>query len=434
MQYTKNLEVRYHADVMVIGGGPAGVTAAVAAARHGKKVLLVEATGALGGLGTTGMVPAFATFSDGVNLLCGGIGMEIRKQVSKQFPPETYWTPIEAEELKRTYDAIVQEAGVQVLFFTTLADVIVSGRRVECAVLTSKRGLCAATADVFIDCSGDGMLAALAGGEFELGDENGAVMPPTVCSLWAGVDREAYKGVSVAEQLEPAIADGVFTFADRHLTGLYPKDGKAYGGNIGHIFDTDCLDEASMTHAMMWGRKSMEEYLKFYREYVPGCDRIELVATAPLLGVRETRRIRCDYMLGVQDFLERAEFDDEIGRYCYPVDIHVMNTDEEEYKRFLEEYNKSLHYEKGESYGIPYRSLIPVSFDNVLTAGRCMGTDRQMEASIRVMPGCYITGQAAGTAAAMAVSKADGDVRRVNVKELQKALACDGAYLREELK
>ena len=434
MQYTKNLEVRYHADIMVIGGGPAGVTAAVAAARHGKKVLLVEATGALGGLGTTGMVPAFATFSDGVNLLCGGIGMEIRKQVSKQFPPETYWTPIEAEELKRTYDAIVQEAGVQVLFFTTLADVIVSGRRVECAVLTSKRGLCAATADVFIDCSGDGMLAALAGGEFELGDENGAVMPPTVCSLWAGVDRKAYKGVSVAEQLEPAIADGVFTFADRHLTGLYPKDGKAYGGNIGHIFDTDCLDEASMTHAMMWGRKSMEEYLKFYREYVPGCDRIELVATAPLLGVRETRRIRCDYMLGVQDFLERAEFDDEIGRYCYPVDIHVMNTDEEEYKRFLEEYNKSLHYEKGESYGIPYRSLIPVSFDNVLTAGRCMGTDRQMEASIRVMPGCYITGQAAGTAAAMAVSKADGDVRRVNVKELQKALACDGAYLRDELK
>ena len=434
MQYTKNLEVRYHADVMVIGGGPAGVTAAVAAARHGKKVLLVEATGALGGLGTTGMVPAFATFSDGVNLLCGGIGMEIRKQVSKQFPPETYWTPIEAEELKRTYDAIVQEAGVQVLFFTTLADVIVSGRRVECAVLTSKRGLCAATADVFVDCSGDGMLAALAGGEFELGDENGAVMPPTVCSLWAGVDRKAYKGVSVAEQLEPAIADGVFTFADRHLTGLYPKDGKAYGGNIGHIFDTDCLDEASMTHAMMWGRKSMEEYLKFYREYVPGCDRIELVATAPLLGVRETRRIRCEYMLGVQDFLERAEFDDEIGRYCYPVDIHVMNTDEEEYKRFLEEYNKSLHYEKGESYGIPYRSLIPVSFDNVLTAGRCMGTDRQMEASIRVMPGCYITGQAAGTAAAMAVSKTDGDVRGVNVKELQKALACDGAYLREELK
>lgn len=433
MKYTKNLEIRYHADVMVIGGGPAGVVAAIAAARCGKKVLLVEATGALGGLGTTGMVPAYATFSDGVNMLCDGIGMEIRRRVSKTVAPETYWTPIDAEELKRTYDALVQEAGVEVLFFTTLADVIVSGRHVECAVLTSKRGLCAATADVFVDCSGDGMLAALAGGEFELGDENGAVMPPTVCSLWAGVDPKQYSGVSVAEHLEPAIADGVFTFADRHLTGLFPKDTETYGGNIGHIFDTDCLDETSMTQAMMWGRKSMEEYLKFYREYVPGCDHIELVATAPLLGVRESRRIKCDYMLGVQDFLERACFEDEIGRYCYPVDIHVMNTDEEEYKRFLEEYNKSLHYEKGESYGIPYRSLIPVSFDNVLTAGRCMGTDRQMEASIRVMPGCYITGQAAGIAAAMACDAGD-DVRSVDVKKLQKALAEDGAYLREELR
>ncbi len=433
MQYTKNLEIRYHADIMVIGGGPAGVVAAIAAARQGKKVLLVEATGALGGLGTTGMVPAFATFSDGKNMLCDGIGMEIRKRVSKAVAPETYWTPIDAEELKRVYDAMVQEAGVEVLFFTTVADVIVNGRHVDYAVLTSKKGLYAATADVFVDCSGDGTFAALAGGEFELGDENGAVMPPTVCTLWAGVDPKQYAGVSVTEHLEPAITDGVFTFADRHLTGLFPKDTETYGGNIGHIFDTDCLDEASMTHAMMWGRKSMEEYLKFYREYVPGCDQIELVATAPMLGVRESRRIKCDYMLGVKDFLERACFEDEIGRYCYPVDIHVMNTDEEEYKRFLEEYNKSLHYEKGESYGIPYRSLIPISFDNVLTAGRCMGTDRQMEASIRVMPGCYITGQAAGTAAAMACADG-GDVRGVNVKALQKALVDGGAYLREELK
>lgn len=432
MQYTKNLEVRDHADVLVIGGGAAGVTAAIAAARQGKKVLLVEANGALGGLGTTGMVPAFATFSDGKNMLCDGIGMEIRKQVSKAVPPETYWTPINAEELKRVYDAMVQEAGVQVLFFTTVADVIVNDRHVEGAVLTSKKGLYAVTADVFVDCSGDGTFTALAGGEFEVGDENGAVMPPTLCSLWAGVDPRKYRGVSVQEHLEPAIADGVFTFADRHLTGLFPKESEACGGNIGHIFDTDCLDEASMTHAMMWGRRSMEEYLRFYREYVPGCDEIELVATAPMLGVRESRRIRCDYMLGVEDFLARADFEDEVGRYCYPVDIHVMNTDEAEYKRFLEEYNKSLHYEKGESYGIPYRSLIPVSFDNVLTAGRCMGTDRQMEASIRVMPGCYITGQAAGTAAAMAVS-AGGNVRGVDVKELQRILLEGGAYLREEL-
>ncbi len=433
MQYTKNLEVRKHVDVMVIGGGASGVTAAVAAARQGKKVLLVEANGALGGLGTTGMVPAFATFSDGKNMLCQGLGMEIRKQVSKTIPVETYWTSIDAEELKRVYDAMVQEAGVEVLFFTTVADVICSGRHVDYAVLTSKKGLYAASADVYVDCSGDGTFTALAGGKFEVGDENGDVMPPTVCSLWRGVDREAYRNANVPEHLEQAIADGVFTYADRHLSGLFMRGADIGGGNVGHIFDTDCLDEASMTHAMMWGRKSMEEYYKFYKEYVPGCDQIELMATAPMLGVRESRRIVCDYMLNVNDFLARADFEDEIGRYCYPVDIHVMNTDEEEYARFLAEYTKNLHYEDGESYGIPYRSLIPISFDNVLTAGRCMGTDRQMEASIRVMPGCYITGQAAGIAAAMA-AEIGGAVRSINVKALQKALAESGAYLREELR
>jgi hypothetical protein len=152
-----------------------------------------------------------------------------------------------------------------------------------------------------------------------------------------------------------------------------------------------------------------------------------------MLGVRESRRITCDYTLSVQDFIDRADFDDEIGRYCYAVDIHVMNTSKEEMRRFEKEYKQNLRYKKGESYGIPYRSLIPVSFDNVLTAGRCMGTDRQMEASIRVMPGCFITGQAAGTAAALAVDN-HGEVRRVSPPALQYALVEAGAYMRKELR
>lgn len=430
--YTKCLAIKKQVDVLVAGGGPAGITAAVAAARAGRKVLLVEASGALGGLGTSGMVPAFAPFYDGKHMLCGGIGMEIRRKVSKQVPPETYWTSIEAEELKRVYDDLVTEAGVEVLFFTTLADMITEGRRLEAAVLTSKQGLYAVQAKVFIDCTGDGTLAALAGSEFEVGDENRNVMPPTLCSLWSGIDQPVYRKANVSQHLEQAIGDGVFTFEDRHLSGLFLRGEDIGGGNVGHIFDTDCLDEASMTHAMMWGRRSMEEYVRFYREYVPGCDHIKLMGTAPLLGVRESRRIRCDYMLGVNDFIARADFEDEIGRYCYPVDIHVMNTDKDEYERFLAEYTKDLHYEEGESYGIPYRSLIPVSFDNLLTAGRCMGTDRQMEASIRVMPGCFITGQAAGTAAALAV-ESEGCVRSVDVKALQRRLAENGAYLREGL-
>ena len=126
---------------------------------------------------------------------------------------------------------------------------------------------------------------------------------------------------------------------------------------------------------------------------------MSLCGTAAILGVRESRRITCDYTLNVNDFISRAVFEDEIGRYCYPVDIHVMNTDKKEYERFEKEY-ETLRFKKGESYGIPFRSLVPKSFSNVLVAGRCIGTDRQMQASVRVMPGCFITGQAAGTAAA----------------------------------
>ena len=135
-------------------------------------------------------------------------------------------------------------------------------------------------------------------------------------------------------------------------------------------------------------------------------------------------------MLSVSDYFARADFDDEIGRYCYPVDIHIMNTDSEEMKRFHKEY-EDMRYKPGESYGIPYRSLVPVSFDNLLTAGRCMGTDRQMEASIRVMPGCFITGEAAGTAAALAADAAD--VRKIDVPLLQRTLAGQGAFMRTAL-
>ena len=258
-------------------------------------------------------------------------------------------------------------------------------------------------------------------------------MPPTVCSLWTGVNAEDYCRTNIPDRLEEAIGDGVFTYEDRHLTGISFREDGLGGGNIGHIFGTDPLDQRSVTNAMVWGRKSMLEYQNFYRNYVGGCENIRLVATSNMLGVRESRRITCDYTLCVQDFINRANFDDEIGRYCYAVDIHVMNTSKVEMVRFEKEYRQNLRYNKGESYGIPYRSLIPVSFDNVLTAGRCMGTDRQMEASVRVMPGCYITGQAAGTAAALAVPNR-GEVRRVSPLSLQSALVEAGAYMRKELR
>lgn len=431
MIYQKELPVRLEADVVVAGGGASGVAAAVAAARMGKSVLLAEAGGALGGVGTSGLVPAFAPFDDGVNVLCGGIGMEIRRQVSVHVPTNTYWTPIDAEELKRTYDKVTTDAGVKVLFFTTVCDVLAADRHIEGVVLTSKTGLYAVKAKVFVDCTGDGTLNALGGGAFEIGNEEGKTMPPTLCSQWAGVDKDAYWSNNIPAQLEKAIGDGVFTYADRHLSGMFVREGGVAGGNIGHIFDNNPLDEESLTKAMMWGRASMLEYMRFYREYIRGCENVRLVGTGAMLGIRESRRTVCDYMLSVEDYIARADFADEIGRYCYPVDIHIMNTKIDEMERFRQEY-ENMRYEKGESYGIPYRSLTAASWDNLLTAGRCMGTDRQMEASIRVMPGCFITGEAAGTAAALAADHGT-DVRAVDVALLQRTLAGNGAYVREEL-
>lgn len=431
MLYQKQIETRYETDILIVGGGAAGVAAAVAAARMGKKVLLVESNGCFGGVGTSGMVPAFAPFTDGQNVLAAGIGLEIRRRVSKRYPLDTYWTSIDPEELKRAYDAVMDECGADYLFFTTLCDVVTSGDHIEYAVFTSRTGLFAVKADIYVDCTGDGNLIALAGGSFEIGDADGKVMPPTLCSFWGGLDMSRYSSRNVAGALERAIADGVFTYHDRHLPGMFTRELGYSGGNIGHIFDTDPLDEKSLTHAMVWGRRSMQEYTRFYNEYVPGCEQAKLLATASMLGVRESRRVVCDYMLGVNDFMTRANFDDEVGRYCYPVDIHVMDTGTDEYRRFQQEY-ASMRYKTGESYGIPYRSLLPVSFSNVLVAGRCMGTDRQMEASIRVMPGCFITGQAAGAAAALATEKKD--VRTVDPAALQQALLAGGAYLRPELR
>ncbi len=427
MLYSKELQIKYETDVIVVGGGPAGVAAAIAAARNGAGVLLIEARGSLGGLGTVGFVPAFATFYDGKNFVASGIGLEIRKKISTHVPIESEWTPIRIEELKRAYDDAIIESGAELSFFTSLCDVKVIGDKVDYLVLTSKTGMFAAKAKIYIDCTGDGDLCALAGGKFQLGDSAMNTMPPTLCSIWSNIDFP--KTESDRKYLEKAIADGVFTYPDLHLPGMADTNAEKGigGGNIGHIFGTDPLNERSMTKAMVWGRKSMLEYERYYKEYLSDYKNLNLVATSDMLGVRESRRIDCDYMLSAEDFANRAVFNDEIGRYCYPVDIHVNSTDPDEYERFMQEYEKTFRYKPGESYGIPYRSLIPVSFSNVLVAGRCMGCDRQMQSSVRVMPGCFITGQAAGVAAA--VAKDTEDTRKVDISLLQKNLKNLGAYL-----
>lgn len=431
LTFRKDIAIRHQADILVVGGGPAGVAAAVAGARQGASVRLIEAHTCLGGMGTAGMVPCFMQFSDGVNFLAGGLGAEILKRLRTAdgtVPPDGMG--IRAEVLKRVYDEILKEAGVAFTFHTQLIDVTLENGRVGEAICAAKSGLYAIRAKAFVDATGDGDLSALAGAPYKKGDDHGRMMPGTLCSLWAGIDWEQVRNSGLGtgnSRIEDAFKDGVFTQEDRHLPGMWRIGEHLGGGNIGHTFQLDGTDEESLTAAYVWGRKSLLEYERYYKQYLKGFEKMDLVATGSLLGVRETRRIIGDYILNIDDFNKRAGFDDEIGRYAYPVDIHIAKPDKESYEKFHKEHY-GLRLRKGESYGIPYRIITPQGLKNVMVSGRCVSTDRQMQSSIRVMPGCYITGQAAGVAAAM-LAESGADSRGIAIRQLQKRLSTLGAYL-----
>ena len=431
LRFERDVPVRHDVDILVAGGGPAGVAASLAAARQGRSVYLAEAHSCFGGMGTAGLVPAFTQFSDGENFLAAGVGEEIygRLLAAGGTGPDHRFA-IRAEVLKRVYDDMVVESGVAFSFHVKLIGVETDGDRVTHAVLAGKSEVFAVAARMFIDATGDGDLAAWAGAPFEKGDDSGAMMPGTLCSLWADVDWDTVRSGGLGtgnKRLEDAFRDKVFTHEDRHLPGMGRVGEGLGGGNIGHTFGVDGTDERSLTEALIQGRKSMLEYERYYREYLKGFEQMELVATGSLLGVRETRRILGDYVLNLDDFKRRAVFEDEIGRYAYPVDIHPSTPDAADYDKFLDEF-RNLRYGKGESYGIPYRALVPRALANVLVSGRCISTDRYMQGSVRVMPGCYITGQAAGAAAALAIEH-QADTRAVSVPELQGELKKMGAFL-----
>lgn len=428
ISYTKEMEVRYTVDVLVIGGGPAGVAAAVSAARQGAKTMILEQTGSFGGAGTVAMVPEIMNFDDGEKFLAGGFGREIHDQL---FPPCAYtreWRIADTEKLKRLYDSLLQKAGVQFLLYSRVIDAVVKGKNVTHAIISGPEGCFAVAAKQFIDCSGSAHFCMLSGCQTLYGDSNGVTMPATLCSLWGNVDFEKFEVGQQGKHLEEAYEKGVLSQYDTVLPGMKPLHPacKIAGGNIGHAFGVDDRSAEAMSSAMVTSRKVLAEYETYYRTYVHGCEDAKLVRTADTLGIRESRRAVCDFMLTQEYFYGAEPFADEIGRYSYPIDIHPMTADASGMAGFTK--SLTMRHEKGQSYSIPYRCLVLRDMDNLLTAGRTVGTDRSMQASVRVIPGAYITGQAAGVAAALCV-ETGVSTHDVSIRELQRRLREIGAYL-----
>jgi hypothetical protein len=428
-------------DVIVVGGGPAGCTAAASAAREGARTLLLEASGSLGGMGTSALVPAWTPFSDKEKIIYRGLAEKVFRACSDvpHIKKDALdWVAIDPERLKRIYDALVTEAGAAVRFHTQLSAVQREGDRVDTIVVTNKSGLTAYRAKVFIDCTGDADLSAWAGAPFQKGNEKGEkLMPATHCFALANVDEYALRngpsmyGGDADSPIRKIVASGRYPLIpDLHCCSNIVGPG-VVGFNAGHIWGVDNTSPESTSAALIQGRKMAEQFRAALAEFHPAAfGNAFLVITGAMMGIRETRRITGDYILTLADYIERRSFADEICRNSYFIDVHWAKEEALDIAYSSKDWDaRCMHYGKGESHGIPYRCLIPKGLDNVLVAGRSISCEQIVQGSVRVMPVCLAMGEAAGLAAAFASSKHEGQVRDVSVGNLRSRLQELGAYL-----
>jgi len=429
----KEIPVNDNWDVIVVGGGPAGCAAAAAAAREGAKTLLIEAMGVLGGMGTAGMVPSWTPVSDGENIIYKGIAEKVFREAKKGVPhvPENQlnWVPIHTEYLKIVYDKLVAEHGVKVLFFSRLAAVEMNTGKttVKSITIANKAGLTAYKAKIYVDCTGDGDLATWAGVTMFTGNQQGETQMPSFCFALSNVNMEAFRKSPSLHYTNPnsviyqILKSNDYPFIiDNHVVNPEVSPGVVQF-NIGHLKGLDPLKPEELTEAMFRGRQMVVQYHEALKKYIPEVyGNSSIISTCSLLSVRETRRIEGDYTFTVDDWIARRNFDDSIGRNNYYIDIHIGTSMNDE---------RYAHYKKGETHGIPYRILTPKKINNLLVGGRCVSTDAIAFGSLRVMPACLVTGEAAGLAAALASKQADHNVHRINTQHLRKRLEEEGQFV-----
>jgi hypothetical protein len=409
-------------DVLVVGAGSAGSTAAIAAARTGASALLVDRFGFLGGTSTAVLDTFYAFYTPGASprKVVSGIPDDVVTRLTERGMaferPNTYGAgtgiTYDPESLKRVWDELVFASGARTLLHAFVFAAQVEERRVVSLDVATKSGVRRLRPRVIVDASGDADVCALAGAPFEA--PGGNVQSLSTVFRMANVDvvrAESLPKQELWSLMREARDSGRYELTriegSVHRT---PHEGVMMA-LMTRVRNVDATDADQLSSAEREGRRQAHEYFRFLRDRVPGYERAVLVSTSPAIGVRESRRIVGEHVLTADEILTAACFDDQIAQCGAPIEEHHAGED-----------TRWVYLEEGATYGIPFRALQPQGLDNVLVAGRCFSATHDAQASARSMGTCMAMGQAAGTAAALS-----GEPKRLAGETLRAKLRADGA-------
>ncbi len=446
----RTIPVKDEVDILVVGGGPAGIMAARAAAESGLKVMLIESRGYLGGNLTLGL-PILGYLGRKGNQVVEGLPqmlidrLRARGKASEHKPCKNHvsLTIIDSEEVKDVALEMLEDVGVKILFYVFCSDVIKEGNDVKGVIIESKEGREAILAKTVIDCTGDGDVAFRAGVECHKGDADGGMQPPTLMFCMRGVNvqklrdaivnrpeefdmdvmpTEQFKSgpfivVGFRKKIEEAREKGYSIPVARTIliTGLADDE---IWVNMSRVCGVDSTNPTSYTDGEITARMQNDEIERYLRDFIPGFEHAWRDKVAAFMGIRESRVIKGKYVLTADDILSCRKFEDAVGVASYPVDIHHSHGDD------------CTMMWCPDCYDLPYRMLVPEKVENLLVAGRCASMTHEAMASARVMSTCMVMGEAAGRAAKIAVEEGV-PVSKVNVEAVREDLRENGAYLRD---